>query len=182
MIVTHARPVARRTVRPLAAPPRAPPGHAPGPAGASSATGPLVPLARRLSTHPEESGESTALLQSSLGWDDSMNFESMMQMQSLRPDVDALTHSVQLVAQEPLPATWTTLPAGFDLTTGQTAPMLRSVHEAASSDVDVTPGVAWMYQSLPATIHAEISAPPAPPLSLRPFLIRCLINAIEAVH
>lgn len=105
-------------------------------------------------------------LQSMLGMD-STAFESMMQMASLQPelDADARTHSVRLVVQEPLPPGWTAQPAS-GAGVGQTAPMLTSVHEAASSDVEASPGVGWMYQSLPASMHAEIGAAPPSAVTL----------------
>eukprot|EP00892_Ulva_mutabilis_P002346 jgi/Ulvmu1/12111/UM084_0036.1 len=151
VLVTHPKTVPRRVVRPRLPPPNVPVGHDPAASGISAR--PLLPLTRRLSTHHEESGGSMLPLQSVLGWDDSTDstaFESMIQMASLRPelDADARTHSVQLTAQEPLPPGWTTA-------VGQTVPMLRSVQEARSSDVDTPPGVTWMYQSLPASMHAE---------------------------
>lgn len=157
VIVTETQATPRRVIHPRAPPPRAPAGHVPTPPAHSATAPPLMPLSRRLSTHPEESGGSTMPVQSSLEWGSSMRFESMLQMASLRPDLDAdaHTHSVQLVAQEPLPPGWRGVPAAE--AAGQTAPMLRSLHETTSAEVG-SPGVGWMYQSLPANVQSEIGA------------------------
>lgn len=159
VIVTQPKTLPQRILAPREAPPRAPAGHVPSPPAHSATAQPLMPLARRLCTHPEESGGSTMPVQSSLEWGSSMHFESMMQMTSLRPDLDAdaLTHSVQLTAQEPLPPGWTLHTAGEAC--GRTAPMPRGMQETVSAEVDGAAANGWMYQSLPANVQSEIRAP-----------------------
>lgn len=93
-------------------------------------------------------------VQSSLDWGaSSIRLDSMMQMTSLRPDLDAdaHTHSVQLAPQEALPPGWTSRTAAVACAT---APMHDQLHETGSSEA--VP--AWLYQSMPASMQSEIGA------------------------